>query len=303
MAEPTRQDPLSALRAAVAARVQANDLAGAIRLLRDAAADDATPEIYHVLGRLLRASNEHDEALNVYQQCLAAHPGDDVSSFALAALGATASPERVPPAIIMAVFDDNAEIYDQNLASVGYQTPNILAAAAVEILDPAPASLDMLDVGCGTGLCGPLFRPFARQLDGVDLSPKMLERARVRATYDLLAAVDISTEALGASSSYDLVFGADVMMYVGKLDEVLGRVYDVLRDGGHFLFNVEKGGPDDYSLGTTGRYVHAPGYVESQLVQARFGQPLVRESVIRTENNNPVSGLVFVAQKLSAGNV
>ena len=49
----------------------------------------------------------------------------------------------------------------------------MLADAGVE----ASRSLDVLDAGCGTGLCGPLVAPYARRLVGVDLSERMLARA------------------------------------------------------------------------------------------------------------------------------
>ena len=41
---------------------------------------------------------------------------------------------------------------------------------------------DVLDIGCGTGLCGPLLRPIAVSLCGVDLSAGMIEKARPEAS-------------------------------------------------------------------------------------------------------------------------
>ena len=43
--------------------------------------------------------------------------------------------------------------------------------------------LDVLDAGCGTGLCGALVAPFARRLLGVDLSEGMLAHAMEKSVY------------------------------------------------------------------------------------------------------------------------
>ena len=52
-------------------------------------------------------------------------------------------------------------------------------------LEPSK-QLDVLDAGCGTGLCGPLLAPYARRLIGVDLSEGMLALAKEKHVYDAL---------------------------------------------------------------------------------------------------------------------
>jgi predicted TPR repeat methyltransferase len=41
-----------------------------------------------------------------------------------------------------------------------------------------------VDLGCGTGLMGPLLRSHVSVLEGVDLSTAMVEKARERGCYD-----------------------------------------------------------------------------------------------------------------------
>ena len=63
---------------------------------------------------------------------------------------------------------------------------------------PGRDKLAILDLGCGTGLAGLAFQPLAARLDGVDLSPAMIEKARARGIYDHLDVADLETRAGGA---------------------------------------------------------------------------------------------------------
>ena len=57
--------------------------------------------------------------------------------------------------------------------------------------------LDVVDLGCGTGLFGRLLRQRARKLTGVDLSPNMLKVARQRLHWPILDAFRDAAEACG----------------------------------------------------------------------------------------------------------
>src|SRR5207302_1633468 len=104
---------------------------------------------------------------------------------------------------------------------------------------PALRDLDVLDLGCGTGLAGELFRPLSRRLDGVDLSPRMLAQAATRGVYDRLAAGDLLTHLGGTGDRYHLVLAADVFVYLGDLAPVFAAARLVLRAGGWLAFTVE----------------------------------------------------------------
>jgi len=87
---------------------------------------------------------------------------------------------------VAALFDSYAGEYDQHLTStLQYRvTAGAVCAAGGQV--PAGSGLDVLDLGCGTALSGAALRGLARQLTGIDLSPRMLARARERGLYDRL---------------------------------------------------------------------------------------------------------------------
>ena len=62
------------------------------------------------------------------------------------------------------------------------------------------------------------------RLDGVDLSPGMLKRAEAAGTYDQLNESDLTEYIRGKKGAYDLIVAADVLCYIGDLQDVAGRI-------------------------------------------------------------------------------
>jgi predicted TPR repeat methyltransferase len=167
---------------------------------------------------------------------------------------------------------------------------------------PAPAAdLHILDAGCGTGLCGPLLRPFAETLAGVDLSGKMLEKASARAVYDELHAAELTAYINESVSAYDVIASADTLCYFGKLEPVFAAAARALKPGGHFIFTVEKTASDKeaakVTLEHTGRYTHTELYARAALEEAGFEVPRLDTVILRTELFKPVEGMLVVGTK------
>ena len=147
---------------------------------------------------------------------------------------ATASPTAPPDAYIETVFDGFANSFDAKLAMLDYRAPALVAETVSSLFgEPARKKLAVLDAGCGTGLCGPLLAPYARRLDGVDLSEQMLAKARARNVYDTLAKAELTAFIDGAAPrSYDLIVSADTLCYFGDLQAVARAAAKALRSTG-----------------------------------------------------------------------
>jgi predicted TPR repeat methyltransferase len=225
---------------------------------------------------LARAAS--DEALYRFQQ---------------ASMGQGAAPPAVPPDLVVHDFDKYAACFDEHLTKfLGYRAPQLLFQAVARA---APArKLDILDLGCGTGLCGQLFKPIARTLVGIDLSSAMIDKAKERAIYDRLIVGNILDTSPVSSSRFDLVTACDVFCYLGDLAAIFQKVAAVLRPGGIFAFTVEAIDEGDYHLRETRRYAHSPGYIR-QLAE-RQGYELVSldRAAFRSEHSQDVEGLFAV---------
>jgi predicted TPR repeat methyltransferase len=140
-------------------------------------------------------------------------------------------------------FDKLAETYEQALTRFKYFGVDHLYRVFLHHIEDGSQidRFDILDLGCGTGLCGQKFKPFARKLDGVDLSPKMLDVARNLGIYDQLHSDDVQAYLTRAQpNTYDLVTAAGLFVYLNKLQTVFARCFSVLRPGGMFVFTIDR---------------------------------------------------------------
>jgi len=134
-------------------------------------------------------------------------------------------------------YRDWADTYDSELLDeFGYQAPN----AAVETLQKHLPSLDsvILDMGCGTGLVGELLHSLGyRHLDGLDLSPEMLEKAKARGVYRTLGEADL-TETLEIEQIYDAVICVGVFSHQRSQAFDLVKLFAGLKPNGVLVATV-----------------------------------------------------------------
>lgn len=203
---------------------------------------------------------------------------------------------RTPPLYVRCLFDSYAERYDRHLfAELDYRVPNLLRDLVEGGLDRQPC--DIADLGCGTGALGPLFRRLARRLDGVDLSPAMLARARARGVYDELVEGDLLEFLSRRPGRYDLLLAGDVLPYLGDPLPFLRATAGALRAGGLLAFSIERGTSAAYALTRSGRFAHDPAALGSAGRLAGLAVMVSREVVLRAEAGAPVDGTVMLLKK------
>jgi predicted TPR repeat methyltransferase len=218
-------------------------------------------------------------------------------AFELATAGIGPPPAQMPSAYTAALFDAHAAGFDRSLRDdLAYRAPEILHACAARALGGA-TGLDICDIGCGTGLLGPLLRPWARRLDGVDRSPRMLDEAGKLALYDALILGDLTAALTDRPGAYDLVTAADVLVYVGDLAPVLQAAASALRPGGLFAFTVEHADGDGLRLTPSGRYQHAPPHVRACAAGADLAEVSADAVILRHEQGRPVEGRAWVLRR------
>ena len=189
----------------------------------------------------------------------------------LAACSGHDVPPRASDAYVEETFDSFAASFDSKLAQLSYRAPALVAQMLAESDVEASKSLDVLDAGCGTGLCGPLIAPYARRLVGVDLSEPMIAQARARNVYDELVKQELTAYLGDSTEEFDVIVSADTLVYFGLLEDVAAAAANALRPGGRLVFTVEElngaGSDAGYTISPTGRYRHARPYVERVLAE------------------------------------
>lgn len=251
---------------------------------------------------LLHEKGGEGDAVALAGIWLARHPDHPQARHLGAALAGAVGDERASDEYVRQVFDCFADSFDKQLKELRYRAPSLLAAM---IRDHHGESgdgnsvMDVLDAGCGTGLCGPLLRPLARRLDGVDLSAGMLERARARGGYDELVEAELTGFLEDRPDRYDLIVAADVFCYFGDMAPALAAVASCLRPGGRLAFSVERlpaDAPETWRLLPHGRYAHRADDLIAGLRAAGLAIIDVREDTLREESGEPVAGLLMLAE-------
>lgn len=277
------------------------DLEQAVSCFRNAIRlDGNNVRALDALGVTLYKLGRHEEAIDAYRGWLDREPGNAVPRHMLAACGGEPAPSRADDAYVREVFDQFADTFDEQLLeNLGYRAPELLFEALSGVLGAADGALDVLDAGCGTGLCGPLIKPHARRLVGVDLSARMLDKARLRGGYDELAAAELTAYMRDRPHAWDVVLSADTLIYFGDLTEVLMVAHRALRPGGWIAFTLEAmdDGAAGCELSCSGRYRHARPYVEQALDAAGFADITIAASALRKEMDKPVNGWVVLARR------
>jgi len=251
---------------------------------------------YYSLGRF-------DEAAKVYRDWTVEEPDNPLPRHYLAACTGEAVPDRAEDDYVEATFDAFAESFDGKLEQLAYRAPQFVADAVTRIYGEPGKCIDILDAGCGTGLCGPLVAPYARRLVGVDLSTRMLTKAEPRGVYDELCKAELTAYLEGLRQDYDLVISADTLCYFGRLEAVSKAAHDALRPQGWLVFTVESivdaESAADFHLNPHGRYSHNRDYVEATLRAAGFARVDAEFLQLRTEAGLPVHGWLIGAQRHS----
>ena len=238
-------------------------------------------------GNVLRELGRLDEAAASFERAIAEGADREMNEYFLAALRPGAAPPAAPRGYVRALFDNYAEEFGDHLVrKLRYESPRVLAARLHKV------EARGLDLGCGSGLCGPLLAPLVNGLDGVDLSPAILGKARELGVYDTLAEGDIVEYLAATPHRYGIVVAADVLVYLGDLAPVFAGVRSVLQPGGTFCFTVEDAlGDGDIVLRPSLRYAHSEGYVRRMAQQHGFAIDHIEQRPLREDQGKPVLGL------------
>lgn len=244
------------------------------------------------------AMGNQSAALKDCEALLSLHPGnEEVLFYADLARGNT--PARQPAAMVRSLYDGFADLYDQHVvAALKYKLPREVARIITERYPDR--TLNVLDLGCGTGLLGACLGRIQGAMVGVELSPRMIDQAARHNVYDRFHNVDL-LDALEATppSLYDVIAALDVFIYAGDMTDAIPQAHAILRPGGHFIFSCESAGEDeaDLVLRPSQRYAHKASHIESLCREAGFSEIEVEAMPLRYEGNQPVEGFLVIARK------
>jgi predicted TPR repeat methyltransferase/thioredoxin-like negative regulator of GroEL len=249
------------------------------------------------LGVAFLAKQHVPFALHHFKEAARIQPDNKAIDYTIKMLAQNQRLFAAPPDYVKSLFDAYADHYEAHLLSaLDYNVPALLYQTITTFSNPLASSLDILDLGCGTGLCGVPFKPFAKSLTGVDLSEKMLEIAAQKQIYDSLICAELDAFLAEKRAVYDLIIAGDVLVYIGELQSLFQHIKQALRPGGLFAFNAEMSKDTDYKMNQSGRFSHEKSYLDNLARQQTFH--IVHYSMVKTrmQNNEPVYGHLYILQ-------
>lgn len=254
--------------------------------------------IHNNLGVAFLIKHHIAYALDHFKEALRLEPHNESLAYIVNMLTTRQELHSAPRDYIISLFDAYADHYDSHLMhALDYKLPELFKNAYLAVTKNQKKLQDILDLGCGTGLCGVLFKPFAKTLVGVDLSTQMLKEAKTKSLYDTLINQDITEFLQDKVELYDLILAGDVFVYIGDLQNIFALIKRALRAQGIFIFNTEISEIKAFTMNQSGRFSHHADYIKELITQNEFDLLSAERQVTRIQNNTEAFGFLYVLRK------
>lgn len=236
-------------------------------------------------------------ALLHFRELLKIYPYQESVAHTIKLLEDNKAITTIPLAYVKSLFNFYAAHYEIHLTqTLQYQVPQLMFEMIQAHAQPK-GTWDILDLGCGTGLCGALFQAYARHLIGVDIANEMLKVAANKHIYNQLIEADILSFLNHSQSKYDLIVMGDVLPYFGNLSSITPSIDEHLQAGSFCIFSLEIGQHDLYEMTTAGRFQHPIQYIRDLIQQRNWYILQEKEVILRYQENQPVHGVLYLIKK------
>lgn len=252
------------------------------------------PQISCDLADTYLAQDRVSDAVKLFRSVTKHAPDNTYARHMLSALSDARQPDR---AYVTNLFDTYAPMFDQHLTgALHYRIPEIVA----ETVAPQGPFASVLDLGCGTGLLAEALQGQYQTIDGVDLSPRMIEKAQERRLYRNLVSEDC-IDALKSNGNladrYDLIAALDVLIYIGPAEDLFQAVATKLAPNGIFVFTTETADTPKIAVRSSGRFAHSVDYIHECLTANGMSLLDQQQHTIRLERENPIIGEVYICRR------
>lgn len=148
-------------------------------------------------------------------------------------------------------YNEWAQDYDSDLSEeFGWTAPKVAARLFAKYVAP---NGKILDAGVGTGLVGEcLVEAGYRDIQGIDLSEGMLEKARVKGLYQNLQQMTLGESLNFADDTFDAVISAGVFTTGHAPAHAFDELIRITKGGGHIVFSLKT---ESHQQGGFGAYL------------------------------------------------
>ncbi|MBF0225237.1 MAG: tetratricopeptide repeat protein [Desulfobacterales bacterium] len=254
---------------------------------------------YYNLAFALRDTDRTNESIEAFKKVVELDPNNFSAQHLLDALQGNTT-EIAPKQYVKSLFDMYSKKFDQHLLEIlEYRTPQIILKTIEPFIDNGGQTnalpfQNTLDLGCGTGLSGLIFKDLTERLTGIDISGKMINEAKKKNVYDKIYVTDIIEYLKSTDEKYDCFIASDVFVYFGDMLPVFNSISRIALKGAFFIFSIESAQVEKYILNSTGRYSHSKDYIISLAKEHNFTLKTVHSAELRKQSQKAVIGEIFV---------
>jgi predicted TPR repeat methyltransferase len=258
--------------------------------------DPGSARAWSARGNLMRELGRREEAALCFEKAIALGEDAELHGYFLASVRDAGAPVRTPRRYVERLFDDYAADFDSHLVeTLRYRGHETLLRP---LLKEGRRFRSVLDLGCGTGLCGKLLQGNADAVDGLDVSGAMLEQARRTGAYRELIHDELESFLATAARQDDLVVAADVFGYLGDLEGVFRSIRRILLPGGILAFTVEVSRHlEEVKLLPSLRHAHSEPYLRRIAATTGLRWRDMRRGVLREDQASPVEALYVYLER------
>jgi predicted TPR repeat methyltransferase len=251
-------------------------------------------EARYNLGVTLQELGQLEAAVKRYEQALAIKPDYAEAQHMINSLTGKTS-QSAPKEYVKNLFNNYADKFEDSLVNnLEYATPSLLKKI---LLNSGLAKHNIcraVDLGCGTGLCGVEFRDLTKILIGIDLSDKMIAKAKEKNIYDGLYVNNLINGLKEFDSKFDLFISSDVFVYLGDLKDLFNTVSEYTTKHSLFVFSTEDNDGDSFNLRQSGRYSHSKKYIAQLASISGFKLEHFERSNLRKDKGQWIVGGIYI---------
>ena len=268
-----------------------NNLLQAIKIEKN------SPKIYFNLAEMFLSIGDLNNSKKFFNKTIELDQNNEAANFKMDLLNGKLKGE-FPKNYLKNYFNDYAETFEKHLISdLHYSIPIVFSKIINDKYGINYSFKKILDLGCGTGLCGNQIKNKYQSLTGIDISIEMLKKAKEKSIYSELHCCDIINFLTKTNEKYELIIAGDVLIYIGNLSEFFRLCSSVMTENARFIFSIEVEKTKNYSAKLTGRYSHNYNYIKKLTQQNNLIIEFSENTKIRKEKNKWVVGKVFSVLK------
>ena len=246
-----------------------------------------TNKAYDYLTKTLRLDNSHEEASYYIKKMTNPKPI-----------------KELPKNLIKQYFDYTGEYFVEHwLIAKQYRGHELIHMIITKIFNNHTSKLDILDLGCGTGICGHFLKihNVGNNITGIDISNRMLNIARGcfikgKPVYNELIHMEI-TDFLKQEKNYkyDVIIFAEVLHYLYNFELELALAKRFMSENGVIICLIRRKEGDGIDFINKGDYFrHSENYV--QHVAKEINMQISYMSYCKIYGSQ-VDGILFVLQQ------